>query len=76
MGKRNAKTSEDELRPSFNYKSYSIDEIVAAGGATAFANKLGKNPQAIISNLKTLPKDAFFTDEEVREALETLKMNK
>ncbi|WP_299585835.1 hypothetical protein [Mucilaginibacter sp.] len=76
MGKNNIKTSEDELRPFFNYKSYSIDEIIAAGGATAFANKLGKNPQNIIKNLKTLPKDAFFTDEEVRQALETLKTSK
>ncbi|MEO6980509.1 MAG: hypothetical protein ABI113_19105 [Mucilaginibacter sp.] len=76
MGKRNIKTSENELRPSFNYKSYSIDEIIAAGGATAFANKLGKNPQNIIINLRKLPKDAFFTEEEANQALETLKATK
>jgi hypothetical protein len=75
MGKKNVET-ENELRPSFNYKSYSVDEIIAAGGATAFANKLGKNPQIIITNLRKLPKDAFFTDEEAKQALETLKATK
>jgi hypothetical protein len=76
MGKRNIETSKGEQRPFSNLKSYSIDEIMAAGGPTAFANKLGKNFQNIENRLKKLPKDAFLTDEEVEEAMKTLNQSK
>lgn len=74
MGKRSIKAM--ETSPSFNFKSYSVDEILAAGGTTAFANKLGKNFDDIEERLKKLPKDAFLTDEEVEEALRTLNASK
>ncbi len=76
MGKRSTKTP-DEVKPlSSDYKSYSIVEIMAAGGTTAFANKLGKRPQFIGERFKELPDDAFLTDDEVTLALETLKESK
>ena len=76
MDKQKIGTSEKEGKNPFIYKSYSVDEIMAAGGPTAFANKLGKNPQNIIKRLEKLPKDAFLTDEEVETALKMLKESK
>jgi len=73
---KTSKLSED-LQPLFpNLKSYSIDEIIAAGGTTAFANKLGKNFENIEDRLKKLPQDSFLTDEEVAEAIKTLNQSK
>lgn len=76
MGKRNIKTSGETQHSFSGHKSYSIAEIMAAGGATAFANKMGKSPQAISERLKKLPENAFLTQEEARLALETLKESK
>ena len=76
MGKRNTKTFEYAQHSFSDYKSYSIVEIMAAGGTTAFANKLGKRPQFIGERFKELPDDAFLTDDEVTLALETLKESK
>ncbi|HAL80826.1 MAG TPA: hypothetical protein DCO83_00185 [Mucilaginibacter sp.] len=76
MNKKNIETF-NKSRPLFSgLKSYSVDEILAAGGTTAFANKMGKNPQNIIKRLEKLPKDAFLTDEEVETALKMLKESK
>lgn len=58
------------------YKTYSIAEVMAAGGATAFANKLGKDPANIQDRLDKLPNDAFLTKEEAEKALETLNESK
>jgi len=49
---------------------------MAAGGATAFASKLGKSPQVIEDRLKELPGDAFLTKEEAARALKTLNESK
>jgi len=76
MGKNNIKTSEDAEMPSFNYKSYSIDEIIAAGGTTAFADKMGKSAKALEDALRKLPKNAFLTEEEFLKAMETLNESK
>ena len=76
MGKRNVETSQDDQKPLSKIKSYSIDEIMAAGGTTAFAEKLGKNPENIENRLKRLPKDAFLTDEDVSNALRMLDESK
>lgn len=76
MSKQSTKTS-DELKSSFfDFKSYSVDEIIAAGGTTAFANKLGKHPELIGEKLKELPEDAFLTEDELIQALKTLKESK
>jgi hypothetical protein len=76
MSKRDIETSKEEQLPFANLRSYSIDEIMAAGGPTEFAIKIGKNPENIIKRLEKLPKDAFLTDEEVEIALKMLKESK
>lgn len=59
-----------------NVKSYSVDEILAAGGTTAFAEKMGKSWEGLLETLKKLPKDSFLTDEEFEEAMKTLNASK
>ncbi|MCR8561931.1 hypothetical protein KXD93_30025 [Mucilaginibacter sp. BJC16-A38] len=76
MGKSNIKATDDQQSSFPKFKAYSIDEILAAGGATAFANKLGKNFGDLEARLKELPEDAFLTDEEVEQALKTLRESK
>ena len=76
MNKQKTEAVESNEGAFFKVKSYSINEIMAAGGPTAFANKLGKNPQNIIKRLEKLPKDAVLTDEEVETALKMLKESK
>jgi len=76
MGKRNIETSKEAQHPFSNIKAYSINEILAAGGADAFADKLGKNFDDIANSFKKLPKDAFLTDEEVEQALKILNESK
>lgn len=58
------------------YKSYSVDEVLAAGGATAFAVKMGKSLKGLEEELKALPDDAFLTDEDVEAALAILRESK
>ena len=60
----------------FKVKTYSISEITAAGGATAFANQIGKKPQHIAARLKGFSKEDFLTDDEAIFALENLQLNK
>lgn len=76
MNKKNIETSKDTMNSFLNHKSYSIDEIMAAGGPDAFAEKLGKDFKNIENRLKDLPKDAFLTEEEVAQALKTLQETK
>jgi len=76
MGKTGIKASGETDHSSFKVKSYSVAEILAAGGATAFATKMGKKPQNLSVGLKAFPKDAFLTDDEVEIALQMLKNNK
>ncbi|RZJ91938.1 MAG: hypothetical protein EOO20_03530 [Chryseobacterium sp.] len=75
MGKRTVIKSGEGQSSSSRYKSYSISEIMAAGGATAFASKMGKNPDIIDDRLKQLPKDAFLTKEDAFLALQTLNVS-
>lgn len=76
MGKRSTVAFEETDSSFSKHKSYSIDEIMAAGGTTAFATKMGKNFQAIGDRLKKLSKDAFLTKEEANDALRVLNENK
>jgi hypothetical protein len=76
MSKRNIETSKEAQHPFSNIKAYSINEILAAGGTTAFAKKMGKSAQGLLSALKSLPEDAFLTDEEFEEAMKTLNQSK
>jgi hypothetical protein len=76
MDKKDIKIS-GNTQPLFpKLKSYSIDEIMAAGGTTAFANKMGKSARALMDRLKEIPKEDFLTEEEVAEALKTLNQSK
>jgi hypothetical protein len=76
MDRKNSKISGGGVQPFSDHKSYSIVEIMAAGGATAFANKMGKNPKSIEDRLKAFPKDAFLTEEEATDALKILNESK
>lgn len=76
MGKRNILASENPPPMYSRHKSHSISEIMAAGGATAFANKLGKNPNNIEDKLKQLSNDSFLTKEEATQALKALNESK
>ena len=76
MGKKDIKVSDGTEYTFPNFKSYSVDEIMAAGGPDAFAEKLGKNAYTFMERLKKLPKDDFLTDEEFREAIKTLNQSK
>jgi hypothetical protein len=59
-----------------SHRSYSIQEILAAGGPTAFALKTGKTNEALIKALESCPPIEPFTDEEWDDLLSDLKMNK
>ena len=76
MSKKDIKDVEDK-QPAFSrHRSYSINEILAAGGPDAFAEKLGKSWENLIDCLEKLPKDAFLTDEEFEDAMKTLNQSK
>ena len=57
-------------------KAYSIDEVLAAGGATAFAKKMGKSLKGLDKKWAALPPDSFLTDEELKNAIDTLNASK
>lgn len=46
------------------HKSYSPEEILAAGGTTAFGIKLGKSTEKLAERLEKLPPIEPFSDEE------------
>lgn len=76
MSKRKIEESKIIKNTFPNFKSYSVEEILAAGGTTAFANKLGKNPENLAERLKQFPEEAFLTEDEFALALETLNRSK
>ena len=72
MNKNSAGISKGESLSFPSYKSYAVDEILVAGGTTAFAEKLGKDPEKLVESRKNLPKDSFLIDEETEAALRIL----
>jgi hypothetical protein len=66
--------------PKYTFKtheSYSPEEIIAAGGTTAFAHKIGKTYENMIAKLKETPLPIVdFTDEEWDIMMEQLKNDK
>jgi hypothetical protein len=76
MGETGIKAGGETQNFFLKVKTYSVSEILAAGGTTAFANQMGKDPQNTIARLKDIPKEDFLTDEEANAALEYLKNNK
>ena len=57
-------------------KTYSPEEILAAGGTTAFSRKSGKDNINLAEKLKEVPDTEPFTDEEWRQALQQLQDSK
>lgn len=76
MRKADTQAGGETQHSFFKVKTHSIAEILAAGGATGFAAKMGKKSQNLAARLKDFPKDAFLTDDEAKSALESLKSSK
>ncbi|MEI7583932.1 hypothetical protein [Runella sp.] len=57
-------------------KSYSAEDVLAAGGTTAFAHKMGKTAKTLVEKMKETPKDSFLTDQEMESALKLLREEK
>ena len=57
-------------------KSYSVEEILAAGGTTEFAIKMGKTHENMVNTMKNAPKPEPFTDEEWASLMEQLARDK
>jgi hypothetical protein len=74
MKKEENKIKDIPYSPKF--KSYSIDEILAAGGPTAFAQKMEKSIKGLFEELSELPPDSFLTEKEFNEAMATLNASK
>ncbi len=58
------------------HKSISPEEILAAGGATAFGRRSGKNNETLIKALENLPKPEPFTEEEWTDLMADLEKDK
>lgn len=69
--KTNTKSTSSRLFRS--HKTYSPEEILAAGGATAFGRKSGKDNRKLIETLSSSPKAEPFTDKEWEDTLKQLQ---
>jgi hypothetical protein len=58
------------------HKSYSPEEILAAGGTTAFGRRSGKNNATLIKALENAPPIEPFTDEEWADLMDQLAKDK
>ena len=58
------------------HKSVTVEEIMAAGGATAFGIKSGKNNETLIKALENSPKPEPFTEEEWDDLMKQLANDK
>ena len=68
-----------KIKPTYQFrthKSYSVEEILAAGGMSAFAHKMGFSGKKQMEALANIDADDFLTDEEMEEALKILRENK
>lgn len=59
-----------------SHKAYSPEEILAAGGATAFGRKSGKDNAKLVETLSLSPKAEPFTDKEWEDTLKQIRDNK
>lgn len=57
-------------------KSYSPEDIWAAGGTSAFGKKTGQSNAKVIEALKSVPEIEPFTEEEWKETVKHLADNK
>lgn len=58
------------------HKSYSPEEVLAAGGTTAFGLKTGCDNETLIKALENAPKPEPFTDEEWAQLMDDLANDK
>ncbi len=58
------------------HKSYSAEEILAAGGTSAFAHKTGLTGRKQMEAIANIDAEDFLTDEEMEAALKILRENK
>jgi len=58
------------------HKSYSPEEILAAGGTTAFALKMGKDNESLIKALENSPPIEPFSDEEWADLMDQVAKDK
>lgn len=70
------KSKTEELPYISKLKSYSVDEILAAGGPEAFSKKMGKSAKGFFEALYNLPQESRLTEEEVKEAIDILNATK
>ncbi len=69
-------TTKQYQAPQFStIKSYSVEEILAAGGTSAFAAKIGKSPEKLLDTIQNI-QQPIFTDEEWDDLMEQLKNDK
>jgi hypothetical protein len=69
--KTNTKPTSSHLFRS--HRAYSPEEIIAAGGATAFGRKSGKDNKKLIETLSSSPEVEPFTDKEWEDTLKQLQ---
>jgi hypothetical protein len=58
------------------HKSYTPEEILSAGGTTAFGLRMGKDRDSLIKALEKAPKPEPFTDEEWVDLMDDLEKDR
>lgn len=58
------------------HKSFTPEEVIAAGGTTAFGIKSGKNNETLIKALENSPQPEPFTEEEWDDLLKQMANDK
>ena len=70
---KNNQTSDNEFR---THQTVSPEQIIAAGGTTAFGLKSGKNNESIIKALENSPMPEPFSKDEWENLLDQLAKDK
>jgi hypothetical protein len=71
-----AKTTSSPKSLFRTHKAFSPEEILAAGGATAFGRKSGKDNSKLVERLKNAPEVEPFSENEWSDTLKQLQDNK
>ncbi|GAB2558837.1 hypothetical protein [Spirosoma areae] len=75
MNKTTKKSDPTEPYQFKPLKSYSVDEVLAAGGTSAFGHKMGMSGEKQIKALSEIP-PVEFSDEEWEDLLKQLENDK
>ena len=57
-------------------QSHSVEDVLAAGGTTAFGIKMGKDMDSLLKAMENAPKPEPFTDEEWADLMYQLAKDK